>query len=362
MKTTWKILTPLLLVSLLTAACGKSSTTAATTTTAAGGDGKPTAPVTLQLGYFPNITHAPGIVGDRKGLFQKALGDKVTIKVSSYNAGPEAVDALFAEALDITFIGPNPAINAYAKSSGAAIRIIGGSTSGGAALVVKPTITKPADLKGKKIATPQLGNTQDVALRAWLKEQGFATDQAGGGDVSVLPQANADTLTAFIGGSIDGAWVPEPWATRLVQEGKGVVLVNEADLWPGGQFVTTHLVVRQEFLEEHPQTVRALLEGLVAATELVATKSPEVQGVVNGQIEKDTGKALKPEILTSAFANLTPTLDPVASSLAESARDAQEAGLLRKAEIDGIYDLGLLNALLEAAGKPPVSDAGLGVS
>jgi NitT/TauT family transport system substrate-binding protein len=353
MKTTWKILIPLLLVGLLGAGCGASSTTAATTT-AVPGDGKPTTPVTLQLGYFPNITHAPGIVGDRNGIFQKALGDKVTIKVSSFNAGPEAVDALFAEALDITFIGPNPAINAYAKSSGKAIKIIGGSTSGGASLVVKPAITKPADLKGKKIATPQLGNTQDVALRAWLKDKGFATDQAGGGDVSVIPQANADTLTAFVAGSIDGAWVPEPWATRLVQEGKGTVLVDEADLWPGGRFVTTHVIVRTKYLDEHPDVVKAFLQGLYDTVKFINADEVEAKKVTNEGIAAITGKPLKDAVIDAAWKNLTFTTDPIASSLRKSAADAEAVGLLKPVDLTGIYDLSFLNAVLKKAGEAEV--------
>ena len=163
---------------------------------------------------------------------------------------------MFSGALDASFIGPNPAINGYAKSKGEALRIVAGTTSGGASLVVREGINAPADLQGKTLATPSLGNTQDVALRAWLKDQGFATDTAGGGDVHITPQDNADTLAAFKTGAIDGAWVPEPWATRLVNEGGGHVLVNEKDLWPDGKFVTTHLIVTTEFLDEHPDTVK----------------------------------------------------------------------------------------------------------
>ena len=214
------------------------------------------------------MTHAPALVGVGTGIFAEALGDGVTLETSYFNAGPEAVEALFAEAIDATFIGPNPAINAYAQSDGEAIRIIGGSTSGGAFLVVRPGITSTQDLVGATLATPQLGNTQDVALRAWLLAQGLTFDVAGGGDVSILPQSNADTLTAFQAGDIDGAWVPEPWATRLIQEGGGVVFVDERDLWPDGLYVTTHLIVRTEFLEENPDIVESLLRGLIEAVEL----------------------------------------------------------------------------------------------
>ena len=236
--------------------------------------------MTVRLGYFPNITHAPAIVGDLGGYFQKRLGAN-TLKVSSFNAGPEAVSALFAGALDMSFVGPNPAINAYAQSSGAAIRIVSGSTSGGASLVVRKGITSAKDLVGKKIATPQLGNTQDVALRAWLKSQGESADQSGGGDVSIKPQANGDALTAFIAGNIDGAWVPEPFATRFVQEGGAHVLVDEATLWPQGQFVTTQLIVRTEFLKAHPDVVKDVLEGLADSVDLIKSDPTKAKALTN---------------------------------------------------------------------------------
>ncbi|HSQ38187.1 MAG TPA: ABC transporter substrate-binding protein, partial [Acidimicrobiia bacterium] len=153
---------------------------------ACGGDDPAGEATTLRLGYFPNVTHAPAIVGHMEGFFADALGEDVTLEVSYFNAGPEAVESLFGEALDATFIGPNPAINAYAQSNGEAIRIVAGSTSGGAFLVVRPGIEMPQDLAGATIATPQLGNTQDVALRAWLIEQELSADTAGGGDVSIV--------------------------------------------------------------------------------------------------------------------------------------------------------------------------------
>ena len=212
--------------------------------------------MTLRLGYFPNVTHATALVGVEQGIFAEALGDDVTLETSTFNAGPEAIEALFAGAIDATYIGPNPAINGFAKSDGEALRIVSGATSGGAFLVVKPEITSPADLAGTAIATPPLGNTQDVALRAWLQEQGLSTDESGGGDVSIVPQENSATLDAFKAGHIDGAWVPEPWATRLIQEGGGTVLVDERDLWPDGQYVTTHLIVATQFLDDHPDVVK----------------------------------------------------------------------------------------------------------
>src|SRR5262245_56747712 len=207
----------------------------------AAAQGKSTEPVNVRLGYFPNVTHAPALVGVEGGLFQKALG-KNTLDVKTFNAGPEEVTALLAGALDIGYIGPNPSVNAYVQSNGEAVRVVGGSTSGGAYLVVKPDINKAADLKGKRVASPQLGNTQDVALRTWLKKAGLETDAQGGGDVSIAPQENALTLDAFKQGQIAGAWVPEPWATRLVTEAGGKILVDERTLWPEGKYITTNII------------------------------------------------------------------------------------------------------------------------
>lgn len=312
-------------------------------------------PVTLRLGYFPNVTHAPAIVGVESGLFEDKLGKDVKLELSNYNAGPAAVEALFADALDATYIGPNPSINAFAQSDGEAIRIISGAASGGAFLVVKPDIKKPKDLKGKTLATPQLGNTQDVALRSYLKQQGFETDTNGGGDVSIVPQDNAVTLSAFQAGDIDGAWVPQPWAERLISEGGGKVLVDERDLWPNRQYVTTQLIVRTDYLDEHPDVVQKLLEGQVAANDFIATNRSVAENLVASGIERATGKPIAPELVTATFDTVTFTNDPIASSLKKSAKAAKSIGLLEPVSLKGIYDLKLLNKVLKKAGEPTVS-------
>jgi NitT/TauT family transport system substrate-binding protein len=311
---------------------------------------------TVNLGFFPNVTHAPALVGMEQGLFADALGDGVELNSFTFNAGTEAIEALFAGAIDLTFIGPNPAINAFAQSNGEAIRIVSGTTSGGAYLVVKPEITAPEQLAGRTIATPSLGNTQDVALRAWLAEQGFETTLEGGGDVTILPQSNAASLESFVAGSIDGAWVPEPWATRLILEGRGTVLVDERDLWTetDGEYVTTHLVARTEFLEEHPDIVRAIIEGLGSAIDAIATDPEQAQADVIAQIDSITGQSPSPEVIATSFGNLTFTLDPIADSLAGSAADAEAVGLLEPVDLDGIYDLSLLNELVVARGGDPI--------
>ena len=344
-----------LLPLLLLAACGGGS----------GGDGAPAAAAapagqaapggTLRLGYFPNVTHAPAVIGVEEGLFEAALGEGVDLEVVTFGSGTEAVEALFSGAIDASFIGPNPAINGFAKSDGEALRIVAGTTSGGASLVVREGIDGPEELAGTTLATPSLGNTQDVALRAWLADEGLQTDATGGGDVSIRPQENADTLTAFQAGSIDGAWVPEPWATRLVLEGQGTVLVDEADLWPDGRFVTTHLIVATEYLESQQANVRALLSGLLTSIDTANGDPAAAQATTNDGIEAITTKRLPEETMAGAWEQLTFTADPIAGSLQGSADDAVSVGLLEPVSLDGIYDLTLLNELLAERGDGEVA-------
>ena len=308
----------------------------------------------LRLGYFPNITHAPAIIGVDEGILQEALGPGVELELFTFNSGTEVIEALYSGGLDASFIGPNPAINGFARSDGRALRIVAGSTSGGAALVVRPGITSPADLGGTVLATPALGNTQDVALRAWLSEQGYRTDTAAGGDVSIRPQDNADTLTSFIDGSIDGAWVPEPWATRLVLEGGGTVLLDEREIWPDGEFVTTHLIVATEYLADNEPIVEGLVAGLLDSLDRIAADPESARDATNAGIEGITTKALASETIEGAWPNLTFTYDPIASSLEGSKDDAVEVGLLDPVDLAGIYDLTILNRLLAERGLPEV--------
>lgn len=310
--------------------------------------------VTLRLGYFPNITHATALLGLEKGIFARNLGTDVWLETQTFNAGGEAIEAMFAEGLDATFIGPNPAINAFVKSNGEAIRILAGATSGGAYFVVTPEIDSAADLKGKKVATPQVGNTQDVALRSWLTEQGLKVVQGEEPEVEIIPQANPQTLETFRTGSIDGAWVPEPWASRLVLEAGGKVLVDERDLWPGGQYVTTHLIVRTEFMQEHPELVEALLRGHVEANEFLAANNDEAKAVTAEAIGRITGRGLPREVIDRAWGNLTFTVDPLSSSLVKSAQEAAELGFIDDADLKGIYDVSYLNNILNQSGKSAI--------
>lgn len=352
-----KLLRPsLLAVSalLLTACATTPATTAASIRPAAALESAAPADE-VRLGYFANVTHASAVYGVGSGTYAEVLG-ATRLKTQVFNAGPAAVEALFAGSLDAAYLGPNPAVNGFVRSRGEALRVVAGATSGGASLVVRDDITSPAQLKGQKLASPQTGGTQDVALRTWLTGQGFRVDKDGGGDVVIRAQDNAATLSEFQAGRIAGAWVPEPWASRLVLEGGGKVLVDEASLWPGGRFVTTQLVVRTQFLREHPQTVQALLRAQVEAGRQIAADPAAAKSVINDELERLTGKALRPATLDRAFAAIEVTSDPVASSLARSAENAVATGLVGPADLTGIYDLTLLRTVL---GRD-VDDAGLG--
>jgi len=334
-------------VSLLAAGCASSAT---------GASGSGSSPVVLRLGFLANITHEPALVGIAKGYFTKDLGKNVTLKTTIFSTGTEETTALLAGQLDAAYVGPNPALNAWQKSNGTAIKIISGAASGGASLVVKKGITSAAQLKGKSLATPSLGNTQDVALRFWLKEHGLNTTPTGGGDVSIKPiKPNSAAVLEFASGQIDGGWEPEPYATEMVLDG-GTRLVNEASLWPGGQFVTTNLVVTQSFLKAHPSTVNGLLKGQIQANSYINANGTAAASAANAELTKLLGKGLKPNVLAASLPYIHFTDNPIASSLAADAQHAVAVGLLTPVKnLSGIYDLGPLNALLKADGQPQVS-------
>ncbi|MEU8649608.1 aliphatic sulfonate ABC transporter substrate-binding protein [Streptomyces sp. NPDC048737] len=314
----------------------------------------------VKIGYFPNLTHATALVGVQEGLLQKELGG-TTIKASTFNAGPSEIEALNAGSIDIGWIGPSPAINGYTKSGGKNLRIIGGSASGGVKLVVDPKKIKSLkDVKGKKIATPQLGNTQDVAFLNWISEQGWKVDaESGKGDVSVVRTDNKVTPDAYESGSIDGAWVPEPTASKLVAEG-AKVLLDESDLWPDKKFVITNIIVSQKFLEQHPDVVEAVLRGSVKTNKWINANPGKAKASANAALAELSGKALPADVIDPAWKSITFLDDPLASTLDTEAEHAVKAGLLEKPDLKGIYDLALLNKVLKAEGGSEVDDAGLG--
>ncbi|SDO29161.1 NitT/TauT family transport system substrate-binding protein [Nakamurella panacisegetis] len=358
-RTRHRFLTAPLLAGLvvLATACGSSS---ASTPSSSGATGTPTgAAGTLRLGYFANVTHAAAVLGVADGSFTKALGS-TKLETQVFNAGPAAIEALNADAIDAAFLGPSPAINSYVKSGGDSLRIVAGATDNGASLVVKPGINSAADLKGKTIATPQLGGTQDVSLREYLFKAGLKVQTNGGSDVDVVNQDNAQTLGLFRTGQVDGAWLPEPWASRLVEAG-GKTLVDESTLWPNKEFPTTILVVGKKFLDEHPDTVRALISGEITAAGEIAADPAKSSAAINDAIGKLTGKKLSDSVMASAFKNIKVTVDPLAATYNVSSQHAVDGGLLKSVpDINGLFDLRILNKLLKASGKSPVSADGLG--
>lgn len=322
----------------------------------------PTAPK-VRIGFFANVTHAPALVAQQLRFFEDFLGKEGTqVEYVAFNAGPAVIEAMKGGAIDLSYIGPNPAVAGYTSTNGSLLRIVSGVTSGGAQLVVRPGISSVQDLRGTKLATPQLGNTQDVALRSWLKENGLATSVAGGGDVTVIPTENAQTLTLFRRGDLDGAWLPEPWASRLVLEAGAKVLLDEKSLWPGGQYVTTQIIASKPFLDRYPGTVRTVLQANNSAIRWIAGNVLPARDAVQEQIRKWTGRPLPDAVITRSWGNLRFTWDPLPLTLKKSADEAVAAGLLqlRPGALNGIYDLRLLNTVLRASKQRPVSAQGLG--
>ncbi len=339
----------LLAATALLSGCVASSASEATTSPAE----------ELRLGYFANVTHGPALVGLEQGFFEDALGE-TALTTELFNAGPATIEAISAGAIDAAYIGPSPAINSFIKSGGQSAIVVAGATTGGAALVVHDGIDSAADLAGATLATPQLGNTQDVALRSWLADEGFETTMEGGGDVTISPTENSDTLALFQSGQLDGAWLPEPWVSRLVIEGGAHVLVDEAELWEDGIFPTTVLLVNKAFLEEHPETVQALLEGHLEAINWLAENPDEAATVINARLAADTGKPLADEVITRALSAVTFSVDPAADTFPVLVDHAAAAGTGTDGEIDGLFDFRLLNEILSAAGSDPVSAHGIG--
>jgi NitT/TauT family transport system substrate-binding protein len=314
----------------------------------------------VRIGYFANVTHATALVGLQEGILQKELGG-TRIKSQIFNAGPTEIEALNAQAIDIGWIGPSPAINGYTRSKGQNLRIVSGSASGGVSLVVnKDRIKSLDDLRGKRIATPQLGNTQDVALLNYLSTKKLRVDPSTGkGDVTVIRQDNKEIPSSFKSGAVDGAWVPEPTASKLVAEG-AEVLLDERKLWKDGKFVITNVIVSQKFLKEHPDVVEAVLRGSVKTNAWIKANPDRAKAGINAHLKKETGKELPAQVLDPAFENVDVIDDPLAASLRDEAAHAVQAGLLKDPLLDGIYDLRPLNKVLRAEGRPAVEDAGLG--
>ena len=333
-----------------------------TTDSGISGENGSTVKKTLRIGYYPNINHAQAVIGLGNGTFQKALGDNVEVKTFIFNAGPSAMEALFAKQVDVTYVGPNPAINAYVVSQGKDLRIISGASSGGAVFVVRndSEIQSTKDFANKKFASPQLGNTQDVALRKYLLDNGYKTKE-NGGNVEVVYAKPSDILTLMLKKEIDGAWVPEPWGARLIKEANARIFLDERDLWPPkGQFVTSNIVARTDYLQSNPDVIKKLLTAHVDETEWINSHKEEAIKAFNVELKKLTGQAIPEDQLRGALTRLELTYDPIKVSLFQSANSAFDIGFLGKTrpDLSGIYDLKVLDEVLSEKGLPTIEAGG----
>lgn len=284
---------------------------------------------TVRVGHFPNITHVQALVArafERQGRnwFGERLGPGVKIEWYTYNAGPSAMEAIFAHSLDLTYVGPNPALNAYARSRGAEIRVIAGAVNGGSALVVQgdSTLSKPADFKGKRIATPQFGNTQDVAARAWLVAGGLRITQTGG-DAHVVPTSNPDQLSLFQSKQLDAVWTVEPWVSRLESEAGGKVLVEEKDA------ITTILVSSAGFLEKNRDLARRFVSAHRELTDWILKNPGEAQRLAREELQASFRLDMPPELVARAFSRMVITPDTTRESFQSFVTSAQKVGFLR---------------------------------
>lgn len=313
---------------------------------------------TLRIGYFPNLTHAPAVIGVGNGDFQKALGN-VKIEPHIFNAGPSAIEALFANQIDVAYVGPGPSINGYIKSDGD-LRIISGVASGGAVFVVRNDagIQSVQDFVGKKFSSPQLGNTQDIALRVYLLNNGYKTSE-NGGSVTILPAKNSDIVTLMLKKEIDGAWVPEPWGVTLERQTNGKIFLDERDLWPNGKFVTTDIVVRTGFLQNNPDVIKKLLEANVDEITWINKNPDQARQAFNTEYAKLTTKPIPDDQLKEALSRLDITYDPIESSLFKTADNTFQVGFLdSKPDLSKIFDLSLLNQVLEEKSLATISGNG----
>jgi NitT/TauT family transport system substrate-binding protein len=282
----------------------------------------------FRVGYLANVTHAPALWGLESGAFDSALGPSVVLESRAFNAGPAVIEALFAGDLDAAWVGPNPAINGFQRSQGKALRIVAFSVANGAQLVVQPQIRSAQDLVHRTIASPALGNTQDVALRSWLSRQGIQAE--------VLPVANPEALLLFGRGEIAGAWLPEPWSSRLVLEHGGVVLVDERDLWPTRSFPTSVLIASSTAIAKRRDLVQKIVDANAEAVRALLGKG--ARDLVEQRLARELGKKLAPAVLDRAFAGLVFATDPLDAELRRAASDAHRLGFLETSDVEGIFD------------------------
>ncbi|HXX96310.1 MAG TPA: ABC transporter substrate-binding protein [Candidatus Bathyarchaeia archaeon] len=315
-----------------------------------------TASAILRIGYFPILNHAQAVIGLAKGDFQEAVGKEITIKPEVFGSGPPLIEALFANQIDLAYVGPNPTINGYVVSDGKALKIISGASSGGTVFVVRNDsgIKSIKDFGNKRFATPQVGNTQDVALRKYLLQNGYKTKDEGG-NVEVISAQISDIFTLMLTKQIDGAWVPEPWGTKLVKEANGRIFLDERVLWPQGKYITANIIARTDYLRDNPGTVKKFLGAHIDETSWINSHKSEAMDIFNEQLKALTGHIIKPDELKEAWSRIGFTYDPLKPTLLKSANDSLKIGFLRTPpNLTGIYDLTLLNTVLEQKHLQPI--------
>jgi NitT/TauT family transport system substrate-binding protein len=309
----------------------------------------------LRLGIFPNLTHAPGYVAIGEGIFDRVM-PSTDVEITVFNSGTEAGEALLAGSIDATYIGPGPATNLFMQSQGA-VAVVSGAVSGGAGMVVRKGsgIEAPQDLAGKRVAVPDIGNTQDIALRTWLEENGLKAEDEGG-EVRVVPVDNPELPQLFRAKQLDAAWEPEPYPSLLIEQGLADPFLDEATLWPDGRFVTTHLLVSTAYLEAHSTVVSRLVEANVEALRFMQDSPDEAKATAQAQLIEAGAPSLDQAVVDAAWDKLEFTWDPVASSLQQGAQDAFTLGYLEEApgNILDIYRLAPLNAILAKEQLEPI--------
>lgn len=310
--------------------------------------------IVVRIGHFPNLTHAQGVIAhaltrQKRGWFEKYLGKDVEIQWFVYSAGPSAMESIFSHAIDLTYVGPSPTINAYIKSKGEDFRIICGACSGGAALVVRKNgnIHSDSDFKGKRIGTPQFGNTQDIAARAWLKSIGLNVTITGG-DAYVIPTPLADQMLLLKKGDLDAVWTIEPWVSQLLLKADCKIYLEESSLWKDtdGKYVTTHLVSSKRFIDSHSDLLQDIVKAHIELTKWINDNPEEAKKLFLEEIKQETHFALDQEILNQGWERIELTSDPIVKSLYRYAQEAFNLGFLKqKPDLSNIYDLQFLSSV-----------------
>ena len=294
----------------------------------------------IRVAYFPNINHAVPIIGMEKGTFQNQLGNNTVIEPILFDTGPQVIESIFAGSIDIAYVGPGPAINGFLKSEDHNVKILSGAASGGASFIVHPNskIESVADFEGKRIAAPQIGNTQDISLRNYLSENGLKPAEKGG-SVIVLNIPNPDIYTLFAKGDIDAAWVPEPTATILVQQLNGTRLFNEEELWPDNRFASVLLIAREEYVNQNPEVINKWLEAHQQTVNWINSNPEQTRVIFLQFMKKETGKTLSDKLVDESLFNLEITSDPIVNSIHTFAKRADSLGYLGRHgySLDGIF-------------------------